>query len=387
MAELTKTDLTFTGERFIPGEGGARIAYEHFHRYYFAQRWTAAKVVLDLGCGEGYGAALLAQVAKRVTGLDLSPEAIAHAQTRYPLENLSFRVSDCRKTGEADHQFDVVLCFEMLEHIEEHQQVLNEVRRVLKPGGLFVVSSPDKQHYSDVEAYENPFHVRELYIREFHQLLQNNFTQVRLFAQSLSFGSVIRQIGNEPRERQSSAELIDVETKWNKSNLHLSRLQSVPKYAIAVCSNAPLSDEIVSLGVSSLNDTSETVVKDLERQNCELLGMIDTLHGHLRNVGNLLVDKDNRIAQRDLAIQEKENHITVLHQVIEGKDRIIAGKDQGILGRDELIHAKDVHIAGLEQGIQILREFEGKVKSSFAWKLYRALLRPFRLLLKRERSS
>jgi 2-polyprenyl-3-methyl-5-hydroxy-6-metoxy-1,4-benzoquinol methylase len=72
-------DLPFTGERFIPGTPG-EIWVEHWHRYHFAARWCEGKRVLDVACGEGYGSALLARGASRVTGVDISPEAVAHAQ-------------------------------------------------------------------------------------------------------------------------------------------------------------------------------------------------------------------------------------------------------------------------------------------------------------------
>ena len=178
MTDSTKTDLTFTGERFVPGEGGARIAYEHYHRYFFAQSLAHGKVVLDLGCGEGYGASLLAEVAEHVTGIDLSPEAVEHARLRYPRANLNFLSGDCRKTGLPERHFDLVVCFEMIEHIAEHEELLREVHRLLKPGGVFVVSSPDKEFYSDREGFENPFHLKELYLRGFDGLLRKNFSHV-----------------------------------------------------------------------------------------------------------------------------------------------------------------------------------------------------------------
>lgn len=387
MTETAKTGLTFTGERFVPGEGGARIAYEHYHRYFFAQRLARGKVVLDLGCGEGYGSSLLAEVAERVTGIDLSAEAVEHARTRYPRTNLKFQVGDCRKTGLPDHQFDLVVCFEMIEHIAEHEELLSEVGRLLKPGGMFVVSSPEKGSYSDAEGFENPFHIKELYLRDFHALLKSSFPHVILFSQSLCFGSVLWRAAFPASDSSFHSELIEVEGKREKSALSLQRAEARTKYAVAVCSAKELDPELESLGLSCLNDSSETIAKELEQHNRELLGMIDTLHGHLRNVGNLLIDKDNRIAQRDLAIQEKENHIAILHLVIEGKDRIISEKDHFIQEKDHFIQAKDSYIAGLEQGIQVLREFEMKVKTTLVWKAYRAFVRPLRLLFKRRPAS
>ena len=73
------SDLPFTGERFIPGVPG-EIWLEHWHRYHFAARWAMGRRVLDVACGEGYGTALLARTAAQVTGVDISTQAIGHAQ-------------------------------------------------------------------------------------------------------------------------------------------------------------------------------------------------------------------------------------------------------------------------------------------------------------------
>ena len=75
-------DLPFTGERFVPGTKG-EIWIEHWHRYHFAARWAAGKRVLDVACGEGYGSAFLARSAAYVAGVDVSPQAIAHAERTY----------------------------------------------------------------------------------------------------------------------------------------------------------------------------------------------------------------------------------------------------------------------------------------------------------------
>jgi 2-polyprenyl-3-methyl-5-hydroxy-6-metoxy-1,4-benzoquinol methylase len=84
------SELPFTGERFIPGTRG-EIWIEHWHRYHFAARWVKGKRVLDLACGEGYGSALLARHAESITGVDVSQQAIDHAQRAYgKLRNARF---------------------------------------------------------------------------------------------------------------------------------------------------------------------------------------------------------------------------------------------------------------------------------------------------------
>jgi len=184
------TVLDFTGERFTP-ECEREIAYEHWHRYAWAAQLVAGKVVLDAACGEGYGAHLLSATADRVIGVDLSSESIEHARARYPHERLTFHCANCLSLPLEDRSVDVVVSFETLEHLAEHEELLTEFRRVLRPDGFLILSSPDRKTYSDETGYNNPFHVRELYREEFEQLLQRHFAAHRLFGQKLAFASVL----------------------------------------------------------------------------------------------------------------------------------------------------------------------------------------------------
>lgn len=189
--------LEFSGERFTP-ECVREIKYEHLHRYAFARELVAGKRVLDAACGEGYGAALLAESALQVTGVDRSAEAIAHAGGRYPAANLDFQAADCLDLPFADDHFDCVVSFETLEHLAEHERLLAEFRRVIRPDGFLLLSSPDKAVYSDVLQNRNEFHLRELYRGELEALLQAHFPAYRLFGQKLVFQSAIWSLQDAP---------------------------------------------------------------------------------------------------------------------------------------------------------------------------------------------
>lgn len=184
------TALEFTGERFTP-ECVREMAYEHWHRYAWAARWVAGKRVLDAACGEGYGSAMLAQSAETVIGVDLSEAGIAHARQRYATGNLRFEQANCLKLPLPAASVDVVVSFETLEHLAEHDELLREFRRVLRPGGFLALSSPDRKTYSDDTGYDNPFHVRELYRPELEALLARHFPAWRLFGQKLAFQSLL----------------------------------------------------------------------------------------------------------------------------------------------------------------------------------------------------
>ena len=167
--------LDFTGERFIPGAAG-EIWYEHWHRYHFAAHLVPGADVLDVACGAGYGSALLARHAARVVGVDLSEQAVLHARPRYAdAPNLEFRAADCAALPFADATFDAVVSFETIEHIAAQKAFLDEARRVLRPGGLLILSCPNKVEYSDKRSHANEFHVRELFRDELEALLAPRF--------------------------------------------------------------------------------------------------------------------------------------------------------------------------------------------------------------------
>lgn len=188
--ELYDPVLEFTGERFTP-ECVREIHYEHWHRYAWATRMVAGLEVLDCACGEGYGSRLLRAVARRVDGVDIDPAAVEHARRRYRTEGLAFHCASALDLPFPDHRFDAVVSFETLEHLAEHDELLAEFRRVLRPGGFLLVSTPDRKTYTDDTGYVNEFHVRELYRDQFEALLGRHFPNFRLFGQKLMFQSCL----------------------------------------------------------------------------------------------------------------------------------------------------------------------------------------------------
>jgi O-antigen biosynthesis protein len=181
--------LTFTGERFVPGVPGddPRLRAEHLLRYRAARRLAQGRRVLDVACGEGYGAAILADTAVEVVGLDVSDDVVAHAKKAYGhLPNLDFRVSPATDLPHEDATFDLVVSFETVEHLAEDDQAafVAEVRRVLRPQGLFVVSTPNRANYAATRAEPNAFHLHELDEAEFLTLLRP-FTIFAMYRQSV----------------------------------------------------------------------------------------------------------------------------------------------------------------------------------------------------------
>jgi ubiquinone/menaquinone biosynthesis C-methylase UbiE len=171
---IASTPLTFTGERFLPEVRGS-IWYEHWHRYAAVASAAGGKRVLDAACGEGYGSFLLAHAAQSVVGIDISPEAIGHAQARYARPNLRFAAGSVTALPLATASFDLVVSFETIEHLAEQRAMLTEFRRVLTPAGALIVSSPNRPVYNEGGGIENHYHVCELDRGELKALLDETF--------------------------------------------------------------------------------------------------------------------------------------------------------------------------------------------------------------------
>ncbi|WP_425090712.1 glycoside hydrolase family 99-like domain-containing protein [Tropicimonas sp. S265A] len=190
-------DLIPDGERYLPQFQGT-IELEHLHRYQLARRLASGLDVLDIACGEGYGSEILSASAKSVMGVDISADAVAHAKYHYRAPNLYFRQGSATDIPVPDASVDMVVSFETIEHLEEHDRMMQELRRVLRPGGLLMISSPNKLEYSDKPKYDNPFHVKELYTEEFVALVGGYFKNISHYGQRLSAASLIANTENAP---------------------------------------------------------------------------------------------------------------------------------------------------------------------------------------------
>jgi ubiquinone/menaquinone biosynthesis C-methylase UbiE len=182
----------YTGERLETHEQG-QGKIEHLHRYAIAMEKCKGKNVLDIASGEGYGSNLLAGIASKVTGVDIDAETVKVANEKYAANrnNLEFIQGSADKIPAGTGLFDVAVSFETIEHHDKHKEMMQEIKRILKPGGLLIISSPDKLFYSDKPGTTNPFHVKELYKDEFKSLLAGYFKNVSLYRQKAFFSSVI----------------------------------------------------------------------------------------------------------------------------------------------------------------------------------------------------
>ena len=156
---------------------------EHVQRYDEALKYVQKDSrVLDLACGNGFGTMKLADAgAQLVIGGDVSEEALAYCRQKYQhqtkKDQFEFRKLDATQLEFEDAFFDLVVSFETIEHVRDYQQVINEFRRVLKPCGKLVLSTPNKKVSSPDGIVVNPYHVKEFDLSELSTLLAEHFGQ------------------------------------------------------------------------------------------------------------------------------------------------------------------------------------------------------------------
>lgn len=183
-ADRTIPPLQDTGERVIPENSTTGFARVNFVRHkaahlYAAKELRGAGRVLDVGCGTGYGSAILASQVQHVVGIDASDQAVDRAQDGHQMDNLEFAVMSATELDFPNASFDAAYSIQVIEHIEDVERHLSEVVRTLRPGGKFVVATPNRLTYSP-NGLQNPFHVREYDARELNSLLASYFEKVEI---------------------------------------------------------------------------------------------------------------------------------------------------------------------------------------------------------------
>lgn len=328
--------LPWTGER-LTTETGGQVEIEHLHRYFFARALCRGLDVLDVASGEGYGAALLAQVARSVVGVEIAEETVGHANAAYGVPGLTFLQGDARRIPCADASFDAVVSFETLEHFYEHDEFMAEVRRVLRPGGLLILSSPERDVYSPAGGTPNPYHVHELTHAEFSALLGKNFAHVAMYAQRPLLGSAL--IAEElPAEAAPLLTFEKRDAQLFEASVGLPR----PIYLVAVASDHAFVPRIGSLyvetsGIEALfaapavarqeiqslterlieqGDYAQRVQAELNRRDVQLAGQVaeaQDWHRQLveRNeeqavLGAEMASLTERLVQRDVLLHEAQ---------------------------------------------------------------------------------
>jgi GT2 family glycosyltransferase/ubiquinone/menaquinone biosynthesis C-methylase UbiE/predicted nucleic acid-binding Zn-ribbon protein len=329
--------MEFSGERFIPNQTDKQMEIEHLQRYQSLLHVVKDKVVLDAATGEGYGAFLLSQSAKAVVGVDINEETIIHAQSKYSKDNLTFIQASIESIPLDDQSFDVIVSFETIEHVHEEIQrrFMKEVKRLLKPDGLFIISTPNKLMYSDRRNYSNPFHVKEFYEQEFRDFLIPYFKNMDLYYQQFEVASLLTAGNN-------------VEHMALHKKAGTKAVEGM--YFVAVCSDR----ELGSLEIGSVVPYEQkydqmiqrilSLQEEVEQRNIH----IKKLDEHIEHLGTAIRNRDYQIAQLESSLQGLNESIIQLNQELTGRLDTIGHLESQLMNRDDLIKKANEELEALQ---------------------------------------
>jgi SAM-dependent methyltransferase len=286
--------MEFTGERLVPGKVEPDLYNEHLSRYLLARRLASGRKVLDLGCGSGYGAQLLAETAACVVGLDLSWEAVDYARKQFAAPNLQFLVSDAASVAIASASFDAIICFEVIEHLVEQQALLEEASRLLNRQGILIISTPNRIFYTEERRSVNPFHTREFDCREFHRFLSASFNHVEVLYQN-HIPSLL--VGRENLPLQVVADM-----QWD-----MESMEQTSNFFLAICAQRrealpPLESLVFLPSSGNLLREKEQRISSLEAKLTKLDAKILQLQKEYDRQTEWCLNLDETLKQRDSRI-------------------------------------------------------------------------------------
>ncbi|PXV91456.1 GT2 family glycosyltransferase [Lachnotalea glycerini] len=311
---LDNADELFTGERFVPGVEDKKLEIEHFQRYQSIKELVRGKKVLDAACGEGYGSNILALAAQSVVGVDIDSGAVKRASVKYKnqanLKYMERSIADLE--GIEDQSIEVVVSFETIEHVPEEVQMQfrEEIARVLTKDGILIMSTPNKEIYSDLYDYHNEFHIKEFYKQEFIDFLQDKFSNVKLYNQYFEVTSIIDSNLSEEGEVQYY--------KDRKQYDHEG------KYFIAIASNAQLPQQsISSVFMNAKKEHEESIHRIIELQED-----VEKRNSHLMKLDELIDSQSTTIYELQEEIEKRGNHILNLDRQLEKSKKQVEELEQ-----------------------------------------------------------
>ena len=358
--------MEFTGERAIPGQTDPDLMNEHWARYAFAEALVGSKRVLDAGCGVGYGASRLAECAAEVIALDQAIEPLTAGGEEYSHPRLHFVQGDCTRFPLANDSLDAVVAFEVIEHLAEWRALIEESRRVLKPSGQFIVSTPNRLYYGESRDEPNPFHAHEFTYDEFREELGRCFPHVMLFVENHADALVF--VGEE---------IEGIRSRLEKAN----QAPDEAHFFLAVCSQQPLHGSPAFVYLPS----SANVLREREKHIGRLQDHVSILQGELE-AARVELDKFEKVqesARKTIAQLEAENTYKEkwaerLEEELNGVRaerekciQLIDEAEKRAVERSEWAHGLDRELeevrADREKSIQRIDEAEKRVIERTEW--------------------
>lgn len=272
-----KAELPNDGERMIPEYHKNSMGYgDHIARYESTLPFVKDKIVLDIASGSGYGTQMISKNAKHVYGVDIEEKAINYAISNFNAPNISFKVGSGTAIPLDNDSIDTVVTFETLEHIENSEKFVSEIKRVLKKNGQLVLSTPNNAEFPK----GNHFHVHEFEYEELITLLKKHFKYVDSYYQATW---IYTGIGKEDM----------IFKEWDN---HIRVINTSPLkreqvlYFMVVCSNEFIEDYIETLGVISEHWSA----KKISIQNNEVQ---DYIKKTIKHYEGILKAKDEQILE------------------------------------------------------------------------------------------
>lgn len=292
MKSQKKIKLPNDFERMIPEyHKGGLIYGEHIIRYEGCVKFIKNKVVLDIASGSGYGTAILAKSAEKVYGVDISADSIQYAKENYAAKNIKYLVGDGENIPLPNSSIDTVVSFETIEHVKDYEQFIKEIKRVLKPNGQLIISTPN-----DIEFAEgNHFHLHEFKYQELKKLLRKYFKSTESYFQGTWTYSALL-----PESMLSKEWEKDIKTR-NVAPLTIDQAL----YFFLICSESPIKTNLDPLGAIS-GHYSERKLQEKEKLTLQ----------HVQNLQVIADNRANEIKIRDKQIKQLESH---LHRIFNSK--------------------------------------------------------------------
>jgi len=289
--------MDFTGERLVPDQQRDDDLYhEHIVRYQFAAPWAPQRRVLDAGCGAGYGAALLAAAgARSALGIDISSEAVAYAREHYRQPGLSFAAADVTTWDGPAAGFDLIVSLEVIEHLDQPDRLVQAAARLLAPGGLFIVSTPNVATYPP----GNPYHKHEMSLDAFDGLLRGSFAAVHMFEQDYSTALAVRPLAP------------DAAAAWRFVPA-AERTPQQPDYYVALCAHND----------AALAPAAASIMLELPSDRLgERIAAAQTLQRLLNEKTAHIAEKDAHIARLEEEIRRQGDWAADLDQRLQALSR------------------------------------------------------------------
>jgi 2-polyprenyl-3-methyl-5-hydroxy-6-metoxy-1,4-benzoquinol methylase len=317
-------------ERFVPIQmQGRLIEAEHLARYRWAARVASGGRIIDAGCGLAYGTKMLAESgADEVIGVDLARAVLDSVRGDMP-DNVRLEVGDIRQLPYETDRFDTVVCFEVIEHLADPAVALDELARVLAPGGLLLVSSPNRNVHPPV----NPHHRHEFLPRELAEQVARRFRNVRLMRQQNYLASAIL---TDEVYAERSEDAVDALSVYKL----LAGSSDRETFTLALASDGPLPALPMLATLTGTVDLGD-VFKSFQH-----------LESEARNQRRRVYDLE----------QQLTDHREVSQRLIEAEQRL------DIVGCEERLEAALKEIAELKERLDGTRRMLDDVVSSPSWR-------------------